>query len=266
MLRSMISGISGLKSMQGKMDVVGNNIANVSTTAFKSSRVTFRDVFSQTINEASAATPLSGGRNPNQIGTGATIDSIAVNFLQGGMQRTDNPLDFFIQGDGFFVLSDAADGSGIPSYSRAGNFNLNSQNQLVNSTGKFVLDVNGQSITYPDNLDNIIVGIDGQISGMDATGTRVAIATIALATFPNPVGLMNVGGNCFGETTNSGTPNDDPLTNFQGKIINGVLEMSNVDLATEFTEMITAQRGFQANSRVITTSDSMLEELVNLKR
>lgn len=428
MMRSMYSGVSGLRIHQTKMDVIGNNIANVNTAGFKASRVTFRDVFSQTIQGASGANENVGGTNPMQIGLGASIASVDVLMTEGAAQRTDNPLDLKIEGEGFFVVSDATGNK----FTRAGAFKIDDLGNLVNYDGLKVMgwypdpttgeiekarvkplqilngenayvkptktenitlsgnidktdtqlataagspftfdfydnlgykytaevtvrrpdpalnnfsftmgsitDANGTvlagvtggpvtlifddatgklttasptgfSLTFPNpnlfadpleidasdltmfsgkttvtglrgdkdgvgagnfagSIDGYEIGPDGKILGQYTNGETKLLGQIAVAIFENPAGLQKIGSNLFITSSNSGDFDGVGLdiTSTGGNFNAGVLEMSNVDLSSEFTEMITTQRGFQANSRIITSSDEMLQELVNLKR
>lgn len=469
MLRSIYSGVSGLRTHQTKMDAIGNNIANINTVGYKRQYVTFQEVFSQMISSASAPQGGRGGTNPQQIGLGVNIGAINTIHTQGAAQRTDNPEDLMIDGEGFFVVT-ADTNYENRFYTRAGNFTLDREGNLVTPSGYKVLgykynkdgeltsevapiqirrseavapiatskieirgnldsrvetgathsadtiikdslgnsytvtfrftkagepqedgsgntwtlnieritdlgtgnyveffDENGNPIgdiidqgnsmtlsfdkdgnltvigTYDlteepiqpfevrlTNLNNIVfnkdkdgkelttpVGpggnfedillfdsmiketydeltqyandmdakpyyLDGNSSGklegyaVDSSGTVIgifsngekkALAQIMLAKFDNPMGLQKMGGNLFIDTMNSGEPQYGlAASSGYGTIAPGTLEMSNVDLSMEFTEMITTQRGFQANSRIITTSDEMLQELVNLKR
>lgn len=408
MMRSLFSGVSGLKNHQTRMDVIGNNIANVNTVAFKAGRVNFEDILSQTVEGArSPQTGGMGGVNPKQVGLGMGISSIDTLFTPGSLQSTDNPTDFAVQGDGFFMVSD---GSQVY-YTRDGAFKTSADGALVNSNGfrlqGWMADADGnidstqalQSITIPvgaqmkpkataqiafeGNLDanatsgsqwitsvqvydslgnshnltitfeksgttanewdweatldggtipggtgtitfnpdgsintggtgtaaftlmpvaqNISLSIDfsqltqfggnptayinfqdgyeagsldmvstdsgGVLTGIFTNGQSKALAQIALATFSNPGGLLKEGGNLYQISNNSGLPNIGTAdSGGRGSIAVGKLEMSNVDLAQEFTNMIVTQRGFQANSRVITTSDEMLQDLINIKR
>lgn len=452
MMRSMYSAVSGLRIHQGKMDTIGNNIANVNTVGFKKGQVTFQEVFSQVVRGASAPTGGKGGTNPQQIGMGAAMGSINTIHTKGPGQRTDNPTDLMIDGEGFFVVSDDSNFNNRY-YTRAGNFSLDRDGNLVTADGFKVLgysaDKDGnilsevtnikinmsetksptvtENITFRGNLDSRFeigdskkidtviydslgnsytltfnvektanhtwnlslsritdrssgnytevttgivpgdtlelrfndngkligigtedldtttgfktqltglsainfdknkdgedlttptvpggsfreitlfdsenedtikdvtqyanemgikpYGMDGNTSGtlegfsIDATGTvvgvftngeRKALGQIMLAKFDNPMGLQKLGNNFFVDTRNSGEPQygGAGVSGF-GAISPGNLEMSNVDISLEFTEMITTQRGFQANSRIITTSDEMLQELVNMKR
>ncbi|MFB1081105.1 flagellar hook protein FlgE [Jeotgalibacillus sp. JSM ZJ347] len=417
MIRSMYSGIAGLKNFQTKLDVIGNNIANVNTFGFKKGRVTFQEAMNQTISGATAAVDGRGGKNPLQVGLGsvtATIDSVQT---QASLQSTGRSLDLSINGDGFFVVQGPG---GENLYTRGGNFYLDQAGTLVNGDGyrvqqfnngvleditinssgvlpaqtttemtfsgnlsSSVSDINykisqqmkivddqGQEHTYevkmtptnngatppvintgvwqmefinnsvnpgqpgdagyPLNSDTINVtfangtagvpagsslnlvrpdgavdfnfnvtndmftgltnlpgevsaqarangNLDGTIESFSVSQTGVInavysnglvepMASISLANFNNPSGLVKAGNNLFQESVNSGVANIGDVATVGGSISAGALEMSNVDLSEEFTEMITAQRGFQANTRIITTSDQILEELVNLKR
>lgn len=450
-MRSMYSAVSGLRIHQTKMDVIGNNIANVNTVGYKKAQVTFQEVFSQVVRGASAPTGGKGGTNPQQIGLGVALGSINTIHTKGPSQRTDNPTDLMIDGEGFFVVSDDPNFNNRY-YTRAGNFSIDRDGNLVTADGYKVLgyaaDENGNitneitnirinmsetkaptatdKVQFRGNLDSrlnngekqsidtvvydslgnsytltfivektdkntwnlrlaritdrvsgnyyevqdsdtylspIKLGFDndgklisindldisnenikinitglssvkfdkdkegeklgtpitpggtfkeivlfdtedkdsikniyqyanefgfkpyamnGNTSGtlegfaIDATGTvvgvftngeRKALGQIMLAKFDNPMGLQKLGGNLFIDTRNSGEPQyGTASTGGYGAISPGNLEMSNVDIAYEFTEMITTQRGFQANSRIITTSDEMLQELVNMKR
>lgn len=434
MMRSLYSGVSGLRAHQTKMDVIGNNIANVNTTAYKSSSVTFSEVFYQTTQTAAGPNSETGagGRNPIQIGLGSNVGSISTSIeTEGAAQRTDNPFDLKLSGSSFFIVSNA----GQNYFTRSGNFTVDSSGALVTSSGATVMGwqvdaegnvvkdqvsslyVKGSSFTYTppeattkasisgnlnssdsqfakgtvptsitfydslgyqylatveitrvdaanytmkvgkvmcDGLETNLVGtIDdvnlkfnpdtglvlsdtsdfkvsfdtrdltdtekasgkykevsteigditvntsgmttygdetsfkltnngktvGKMSavGIDSSGMIVAsytngdtrtIGQIAVASFSNPAGLEKIGTNMYKATLNSGLFNGvgEDVTATKGSISSGQLEMSNVDLSAEFTEMITTQRGFQANSRIISVSDTMLEELVNLKR
>ena len=275
MMRSLYSGVSGLKNHQARMDVIGNNISNVNTAAYKSSRVVFQDIYSQTVKTASAGTATMGGTNPAQIGLGVSLGSIDIIFTSSATQRTDNPSDLAVEGDGFFVIDINGTDAGGMSYTRAGNFCVDNAGYLVTSDGHFVMGYDPTATPSSGALEQInltgYTGITfddkGMIWGLDSSNTKVAVSKIALALFTNNSGLEKVGGSLYSETGNSGTPVFSAAQQSgAGKINPGGLEMSNVDLASEFTDMIVTQRGFQANSRIITTSDALLEELVNLKR
>lgn len=268
MLRSLYSGVSGMRGFQTKLDVIGNNIANVNTVGFKASRVMFSDILSQTIS--GVTTPeedVRGGRNPRQVGLGSTIASIDTVHTPGSPMTTGIARDLSIDGNGFFVVQDASENRYL---TRAGNFYIDAANQLVTSQGFLVLDSGGAPIVLDENTESFSIAADGTIiqviEGEEVPGPQIGVARVR-----NPEGLLKVGNTMFQLTSNADPEDIDALIGVageegRGEIISGQLEMSNVDLAAEFTEMIVAQRGFQANSRIITTSDEILQELVNLKR
>jgi flagellar hook protein FlgE len=412
MMRSMFSAISGLKNHQTFMDVVGNNIANVNTTGFKQSRVTFQDILSQTVRTASGPQNGRGGVNPEQVGLGAVLGGIETVQSQGTLQSTGKVTDMAIQGDGYFVVSDGKQNF----YTRDGAFDLGIDGTLLNPasglkvmgwqadpitgavdttlpptsinipvgagmTGKAsttlttngnldantttgtvplsatvydslgnahqltitftkpaptanswtytVADSTGATVTSTSNTVNFTtagkydtaaganttatvtlpltngattpetftldlsqltqlsaasnlssntdgasagslttfsVGSSGEITGVYSNGYKQPLGQIALAGFQNPSGLMKAGGNLFSTSPNSGNASIGAAdSGGRGQIATGFLEGSNVDLAQQFTNMIMAERGFQANSRVITTSDEILQDLVNIK-
>lgn len=273
MLRSMYSAISGMRNMQTKLDVIGNNIANVNTFGFKKGRTTFKDMVSQQLAGATGPGGGRGGVNPRQVGLGVQLASIDTIHTQGSLQNTNRELDLGISGDGYFIVEDGTTNY----YTRAGNFYLDSNGNLVNADGLFVLDSNGNRINFANivggganwvnNIESFSIGADGTINIINSSGALVTGPSIGIAKFSNPEGLTKAGNNLYTESANSGAPQRTaPGSNGAGVLVAGTLEMSNVDLAEEFTEMIVAQRGFQANTRVITTSDEILQELVNLKR
>ncbi len=270
MLRSMYSGISGMKNMQTKLDVIGNNIANVNTYGFKKGRTTFSDMVSQQLAGATSPGENRGGVNARQVGLGMQLASIDTIHTQGSLQNTNRALDLGISGDGYFIVEDGE----TQYYTRAGNFYLDSEGNVVNANGLYLLDTNENRINFIDiagDLDNIksfSIGADGSINIIDNEGEVIeSDIQVALAKFSNAEGLDKAGDNLYMVSTNSGAPEIfAPGDGGVGTLVAGTLEMSNVDLSDEFTEMIVAQRGFQANTRIITTSDEILQELVNLKR
>ena len=304
MMRSLYSAISGLKNHQVKMDVIGNNIANVNTTGFKRSRVTFATTLSQTLKGASTPSPTLGGSNPMQIGMGSMLGSIDQIMTQGSTQSTGKATDMLVEGPGFFVL----DNNGTV-YSRSGAFTLDEVGNLTDpGTGAKVKGVmfsaapvsptitattalvpiiikkesglyNAAATPGGPALDSYTIDQRGVITGVyitpatvgppavPATSQTAQIGQIAVATFSNDSGLENIGNSFYRDTNNSGQPTvGEAGSTGHGTIVPGAVEMSNVDLSQEFTDMIVAQRGFQANSRVITVSDSLLQELIDLKR
>ncbi|NMA25722.1 MAG: flagellar hook-basal body complex protein [Clostridiales bacterium] len=304
MMRSLFSAVSGLRNHQTAMDIIGNNIANVNTTAYKASSVIFSDIYSQTLSEATGAYNNAGGSNAKQVGLGMEISSIRASINEGSSMSTGNTLDFSISGEGYFIVK-ASDGNSY--YTRNGAFSLDDVGNLVTQTGNYVMgvmideaDIGATSLTdfdpENDTLTNIVIdrnffssysidgngiisavvkatsytdaeGVDHMLPADVGVGDEVQVGRVTLATFVNAAGLKKEGDSLYSVSTNSGDPlidyaNEDAASALKA----GSLEMSNVDLATELTNMIIMQRGFQANSRVITTSDTMLEELVNLKR
>lgn len=283
MMRSLYSGVTGLRNHQTSMDIIGNNIANVNTVGFKASRVIFQDIYSQTIKPSSAANGTeNGGTNPQQIGLGMQISTIDVLQTRAAAQYTGAPLDLSIEGDGYFTVNNA----GADLYTRAGNFYSDENSYLVDSNGSYVrgfeVNADGSGDLVLDGagdpiLTNILIDPDyydvsitssGQVIGLEkATNDKKVLGQLILATFSNNSALEKVGQNTYRETVNSGEATYvEPGDSGSGSINPGTLEMSNVDLTSEFTNMIVTQRGFQANSRIITTTDQMLEELVNIKR
>ncbi|MCM3337309.1 flagellar hook-basal body complex protein [Paenibacillus sp. MER TA 81-3] len=273
MIRSMYSGVSGMRGFQTKLDVIGNNIANVNTVGFKQGRVMFKDIMSQTMSGTTAPSDEgSGGINAKQVGLGVAISAIDNVHTQGSAMMTYRPLDLRIDGDGFFALSLGEDQE-APFLTRAGDFHLDAERNLVNVDGLRVLDSGGAPIQLEEDIVEFSISQNGEIMAKRADGTTEGTGTsIGIVKVVNPEGLEKIGGNLYRATPNAiadgeitvGTAND-PETG-SGAIIAGALEMSNVDLTAEFTEMIVTQRGFQANSRIITTSDEILQEVVNLKR
>jgi flagellar hook protein FlgE len=269
----MFAAISGLKNHQVMLDVTSNDIANVNTIGYKSARTTFKDSLTQVQRGASAPGGGTGGSNPAQVGLGTQLGSIDNMMQAGALQSTGNPLDVAIQGPGFFRVAPgtppAVPTEGIE-YTRAGNFATNSQGHLMTQEGYFVLgrDAAGADslITIPPGSTNIAIGQTGDVSYVDAAGVRQPAGFISLATFSNSSGLERSGSNRWAESANSGAPAVGVPSAQFGFTTAGAIEMSNVDLAQSFTTMITAQRGFQANSRIISTADEMLQDLVNLKR
>ncbi|WP_104132877.1 flagellar hook protein FlgE [Cryobacterium sp. M91] len=397
MLRSLYSGISGLRSHQAMLDVTGNNIANVNTTGFKASAAQFQDTLSQLTSGAGAPQGEVGGTNPAQIGLGVQVAGISTNFSQGSSQATGKSTDLLISGDGLFITKMG----GETLYTRAGSFDFDSAGRLVTPDGSIVqgwganngvvadggptsnitlpvgaiigatptttaafggnlpsdaedgtvltrdftvydelgatstvtltftrslgaasdptdgwkvsdgadysatltsstteagtFDVTGGTMKIGDvaidlsniagyagitsvagaaddgnaagTLNSYTLSADGTLVGLFSNGEQLAIGRIALANFVNPGGLEKAGGSAYRATFNSGDPTIGTAgTVGLGSLSSGALEMSNVDLSQEFTNLIVAQRGFQANARIITTSDEVLQELTNLKR
>jgi flagellar hook protein FlgE len=282
MLRSLFAGISGLRVNQVMLDVTGNNIANANTVGFKASSTVFSDTLSQMLTSSSGPDTANGrgGSNPIQVGLGVQLAATNTNFNQGSNQTTGGLTDLMIQGDGMFIVKKGAE----EVYTRAGAFSFDEDANLVAPGGGLVQGYtafdgtgNHTGATGPIKLDpddgaghalkSYEIGADGKITATYDDDSRKVIAQVAIADFTNPRGLEKVGGTSFRATSNSGTVQYGVAgEGSRGEIVPGSVEMSNVDLAAEFTNLILAQRGFQASSRVITTSDQVLEELVNIKR
>ncbi len=391
MLRSLFSGISGLRAHQQMMDVTGNNIANINTTGYKTAQTTFEDTLSQLVRAAGAPQGGVGGTNPAQIGLGVRLGAIVNNFAQGAAQTTGRNTDMMINGDGFFVVQEA----GQELYTRNGSFSFDTTGNLVTEDGGIVqgwsavngvvntnasvgpiqlpmgtllppkatanvkvggnlpgdttnptpivtsittYDAQGNQVTLsasftkvtptqwsvtltdggvsagPNTLDfapdgstptptsmtvngvnvdlsgvtsfagqstvgaltqdgsaagslqSFTIAQDGTLTGVFSNGLKQTLAQVALANFSNPTGLEKAGNSSYRTTANSGNAQLGIAgTAGRGLLQQGALEMSNVDLAQEFTNLVIAERGFQANSRVITTSDEILQDLVNIK-
>jgi flagellar hook protein FlgE len=276
MMRSMFAAISGLKQHQTMLDVTANDIANVNTLGFKANRVTFKDSLSQLQRGGAGQTAGQGGQNPAQIGLGVGLSSIDSVMGGGALQSTGNVLDVAIQGEGWFRVGQGT-APAVPTaiqYTRAGNFSRNDQGYLVTQDGYYVV---GRTTNTPAGVDtlvnippgstNVNIGQDGGVSYIPpGGGARVTAGYLSLAKFANEGGLQRDYGSRWIASGASGTEQVGTPGGNYGTTTSGTVEMSNVDLAFEFTTMITAQRGFQANSRVISSSDEMLQDLVNLKR
>ena len=315
MIKSMFSGVSGLRAHQSKMDVIGNNIANVNTFGYKAGRATFKESIYQTLGGSSDGTDTFGGKNPKQVGYGSQIGSIDLMFSSGSYAPTDSPTDCMIDGNGFFLvgtkdLAGEGEGAGIPSgqgtdidsdlnqltLTRVGDFRFDGDGYLVDSNSNvvygFVSETAGEEpvstgetavlkpIRLPEddsaeaeegarkNINSIRIDDKGNVIGIDAkTNEPITIAKIGIANVPNPNALEKSQGPYYNVVSNTGKVvafgAGDGGT---GLLMSNGLEMANVDLAKEFSEMITTQRGFQANTRIITVSDEMLQELISMKR
>jgi flagellar hook protein FlgE len=277
MMRSMFAAISGLRNHQTMMDVAANDIANVNTLGYKGSRTTFKDSLNQLTRGGTGQSAAQGGANPIQVGLGVQLASIDSQMSSGALQATGNVLDVAIQGEGWYRVGTGNTPPATPGtmeYTRAGNFTLNDQGYLVTQDGYYVVGRTNNTgtgtdtlLTIPPGSTNVNIGQDGSVSYVPpAGGARVTAGYLSLAKFANEGGLQRDFGSRWASSGASGVEQvGTPGGNF-GTTTSGTIEMSNVDLAFEFTTMITAQRGFQANSRVISSSDEMLQDLVNLKR
>ncbi|UMG92965.1 flagellar hook-basal body complex protein [Nocardioides sp. TF02-7] len=282
MLRSLFAGISGLRTNQTMLDVTGNNIANANTTGFKASTTVFSDTLSQMLTASSGQNAGRGGTNPIQVGLGVQLAATSTNFNQGAPQTTGRMTDLMITGDGFFVVRDG----GQSFFTRAGAFSFDESGRLCAPNGMrvqgFRLDAAGDPVGGPVDvsldtaglrlppgveLTSYSIGADGKLRGVFSDDVQRDIVQLAIADFANPMGLEKTGDTMYRESANSGAADLGVAGQGErGQVMAGALEMSNVDLSAEFTNLILAQRGFQASARVITTSDQVLDELVNIKR
>jgi flagellar hook protein FlgE len=276
MMRSMFAAISGLKAHQVMLDVTAADIANVNTVGYKSSRMTFRDSLSQLQRGGAAPNANQGGSNAAQVGLGSGVGSIDNLMTGGALQTTGNTFDVAISGDGWFRIGSST-APAVPTakeYTRSGNFTTNDQGYLTTQEGLYVIGRTAPSGAGTDTLiqiapaaGNISVGQDGSVSYQPTGGgPRVTAGYLSLAKFENQSALERLGNNAWSAGPNTGPEQVSTPGGTYGITQAGAIEMSNVDLAAEFTNMITAQRGFQANSRVISTADQMLSDLVNLIR
>lgn len=290
MLRAMDSAVAGLRAHQSKLDVIGHNIANVNTYGYKSQNYSFQEAMYQTSTASTGGSTNSGGVNAAQYGYGSLTGSISMDMTAS----TPTYLAGFnatISGQGFFITSasnghnvDTAGMKGIGDleYTRVGQFSIDSNGYVVDSSGNFVYGYSGAdgstaptgaatALRVPNNdlLTTVKLNNLGVITGVKDDGTVVTVGQLALATFQNPEGLTKTGGYYYQTVTGDNTGTASTSAPGQGStptLMAGYLEASNVDLAKEFSEMITAQRGFQANTKMITVSDEILNELVNMKR
>lgn len=261
MIRSLYSAVSGMRNHQVRMDVIGNNIANVNTTGFKAGRVNFQDILIQNIRGNSLSQLGVNSINPSQIGLGMAVESIDSFFGQGSMTITGRVLDLAIDGNGFFVVEDSNEKK---YYTRDGAFYIDNNGDLVNASGYYVLGSDGSKINLGggENIETIRIDKSGKIYLNDET---TEVATIGIDNYLNPENLSKAGNNLYKVPDNNANPGE-PFTEGRGSVQSGNLEMSNVDLTNEFANMIVTQRGYQANARLVTVSDQMLQELIDLKR
>ncbi len=260
MIRSLWIAKTGLDAQQTQMDVIANNLANVSTTGFKRSRAVFEDLLYQTIRQpgaqSSQQTMIPSGL---QLGTGVRPIAVERIHTQGNLQLTGNQLDVAIQGAGFFQILMP---DGTTAYTRDGSFQSDSQGQLVTANGFSVQ----PAITIPANSTGVTIGRDGIVTVTQAGVTAPQqIGQLQLSTFINPAGLQSMGENLYQETASSGTPNTTvPGTNGSGSLSQSYVETSNVNVVEELVNMIQTQRAYEINSKAIQTSDQMLQKLTQL--
>ncbi|HWL16688.1 MAG TPA: flagellar hook-basal body complex protein [Opitutus sp.] len=263
LIGTLTSGVSALRTFSKGLEVIGNNIANVNTTAFKSSNANFSDSFSNTLRSATT----SAGDSAVQIGTGVQLSSISTNFTQGQLSSTGVPTDLGISGAGYFVVQ-----NGTLNYAtRSGAFTFDSSGNLINEQGYNVLSSTGVPIAAANyaNASSVSIGSDGTVSVFYADGTPTdSSQKVGLLKIPEESKLMKQGNNLYDFASTGAVIGDltTPGAGGLGTVKSGVLELSNVDLTDQFSNLITTQRSFQAGSRLVTVSDSVLEDVVNLKR
>lgn len=260
MIKSLWTAKTGLESQQTKLDVISNNLANVSTNGFKRSRPVFEDLLYQNMRQPGAQNNIQD-RLPSgmQIGTGVRAVATERLHTQGGLEQTENSRDLAINGEGFFqvLMPD-----GTTAYTRDGSFQLNQNGQMVTANGYPV----EPAIFLPPNALSVNVGEDGTVS-VSQPGIAIdnEVGQITVSTFINPAGLQSIGGNLYLETGASGAPNENmPGMNGAGRLFQGYVETSNVNVVEEMVNMIQTQRAYEINSKAVSTSDEMLARLSQL--
>jgi flagellar hook protein FlgE len=290
MMSGMYAAISGLDAHQTMLDVTANNLANVDTVGYKAQSTEFSDELSQLVASGTAANGFSAGTNPLQVGLGVQVGSIDNVMTAGGVETTGNATDVAIQGNGWLRVANGNVSAAPPTfdatqYTRAGDLTFNASGYLCTQTGQYVLGYgatqNAATGTYsantaggannpiivPPGSTNVTIGPDGSVNYQTPTGTSVTAGYISLSTFPNQAGMQRDGGSLWSATAASGAETTgQPGTGSYGQTISGQLEQSNVDMGTEFTNMIEAERGYQANASTITTADQMMQTAVQMKQ
>jgi len=262
MMQSLYTASTGMLGMQTQIDTTANNISNVNTIGFKKSRAEFADLMYHVMEYAGTSTSDTT-KSPTGIEVGLGVRPTAINkiFSEGSLKQTDNQLDLAITGQGFFKM-ELPDGTEV--YSRNGAFKIDSNGTVVNSDG-YVLT---PQIVIPPDATNVSVGTDGTVSVVQSGQTQATVmGQISTTNFINPAGLHSMGDNLYIDTDSSGQPVEGtPGIDGLGVIRQGFVELSNVELVVELTDLITGQRAYDANSKVITTSDEMLQTVNGLKR
>ena len=260
MIKSLWTAKTGLESQQTKLDVISNNLANVSTNGFKRSRPVFEDLLYQNMRQPGAQNNIQD-RLPSGMQVGTGVRAVATERLhtQGGLEQTENSRDLAINGEGFFqvLMPD-----GTVGYTRDGSFQLNENGQMVTANGYPV----EPAIFLPENALSVNVGEDGTVS-VRQPGVAIdnEVGQITVSTFINPAGLQSIGGNLYLETGASGAPNENmPGMNGAGRLFQGYVETSNVNVVEEMVNMIQTQRAYEINSKAVSTSDEMLARLSQL--
>ena len=262
MIRALYTAASGMSAQQANLDTVANNLANSATAGFRRRRLQFEDMIYQNMITPGSPESQQTTAAGLQIGLGTRSAATEVIMTQGDFNQTGNPYDLAIQGQGFFQVTRP---DCTLAYTRSGNFHLNSQGQVVTTEGDTLL----PAITIPSNATDITISQYGVVSGtIPGQNTPQQFGTIQIATFANPGGLSSVGGNLFEQTQSSGNVITDTPggTTGVGTLQQHYLENSNVDVVSEFVQMILAQRAYESNSKVIHVADDMYSQINNMVR
>ena len=256
MLRALHTAATGMDAQQRKIDTTANNIANVNTTGFKSSRAEFQELLTQELRPAGQA----GGPVGVDVGLGVKTAATSRSFSQGALESTENPLDVAIEGQGFLPVESPV---GEVLYTRAGNLKVNGEGELVTAEGMRLV----PSILIPQDATGVSVERDGRVSVMLPGDTQpIEVGQLELGMFTNPGGLKSLGRSLYGETVASGPVQlTVPGEQGSGELSQGFLEGSNVEIVTEMIDMIVSQRAYEINSKVIRTADEMLRSVTNLR-
>ncbi len=262
-MRALSTASTGMMAMELNVQVIANNLANMTTTGFKRQRVEFQDLLYDHVSRIGTQTSAQGNILPVGIDIGSGVKTVGTPRLmtQGTLAQTGGSLDIAVQGDGFFKLQLP---DGTYAYTRDGSFQMNAQGQIVDAQGNLVM----PGITIPANSSGLTINAQGQVSVIpQGTTTPTILGQLTLTQFINEAGLLPIGSNNFTETPASGAPVDGiPATLGAGSLLQGSLEQSNVDSVTEITNLIAAQRAYEMNGKVITAADQMLQSDENLIR
>ena len=260
-MRALSIAATGMQAQQTNVETIANNLANMNTTGFKQQRAEFEDLLYQNVLTPGSQTSDAGTFAPNGIQIGAGVKTSAIYRIntQGDLQSTGNTYDVAVQGAGYFQVQQP---DGTNAYTRSGNFSTSAQGQLVTQDGLLVL----PGITVPNNATSVTINTQGQVLATVAGNvTPQTVGQLELTVFPNPAGLNSIGSNMFLETPASGTPQTGvPGSPGYGTIQQGYLETSNVNSVDEITALITAQRAYEMNSKVVTAADQMLQQTAQM--
>ncbi len=261
-MRALDIAGTGMMAQQTNVEVISNNLANMTTTGFKRSRAEFQDLIYQNLRRVGSNSSDTGTVVPSgaQVGLGVKTAAIYRINEQGNLQQTSNSLDMAIQGNGYFQVTLP---SGDTAYTRDGTFSLSPSGEIVTADGYVVL----PGITVPTNATSVAINSSGEVQAtVSGAATPTTVGALQLATFPNPSGLDSQGNNLFVASAASGTAvTGTPGSPGFGTVLQGFVESSNVNVVSEITNLISAQRAYEMNSKVITASDEMLSTLTNLR-